>query len=565
LSHDDSVGLLRRIVGDRRVDAEFDAAERLADLCGRLPLVLRITAANLASHDEMGLAQYVAQLSGPERLNRLAVEGDPAAAASPMFDVSFSALIPADQRLLATLSLIPGDDFCDDLVASMIDRNPTETASALGRLTSAHLVENYRPARYRLHDLVREYALRQARRVMAEEGRHAARSRFIHWYFHNRNQLRPEEGANVIAALKTWLGEPDTWRLAVSLSGFRSAEFQSSELLRLAQDELPMARESGDTQGIALLCVTVATLLSYTGDRASAITYAQEAVNVAPEDPDGHFHANLAILLLQVGRYADAEPVLRTALAAATTNGNQRLIQSCTSMLANTLRIRGDWDEAEKLLLPLASPKNELPSRIGALLHLAETLGDRGRESEVSPVLDEALAIASNSPDIRHKALTLIIRAAHLDRIGSAGLAHQDLTEALNLAEQGERAVLTYDVRLVRAELLSNSGKQDEATSELDLLPHNDSDPALTAELSRLRCLVHTRRRDFVRAVEFGQRAREIYGAMRYPLRLARTLELLSDAYNGAGDSIRAKECHGAAQKVFLNLGLAVTEAQTED
>ncbi|WP_406423908.1 hypothetical protein [Streptomyces sp. NBC_01589] len=43
----DSIGLLRRLIGESRTDADPEAVTDLARLCGGLPLALRIAGARL--------------------------------------------------------------------------------------------------------------------------------------------------------------------------------------------------------------------------------------------------------------------------------------------------------------------------------------------------------------------------------------------------------------------------------------------------------------------------------------------------------------------------------------
>ncbi|NEE47142.1 hypothetical protein G3M55_21310, partial [Streptomyces sp. SID8455] len=67
--------LLGSIIGECRATAEEEAARRLVQLCGGLPLAIRIAGANLVARDT-GIADYCAELAGDDLLSRLRVEGD---------------------------------------------------------------------------------------------------------------------------------------------------------------------------------------------------------------------------------------------------------------------------------------------------------------------------------------------------------------------------------------------------------------------------------------------------------------------------------------------------------
>jgi hypothetical protein len=62
LTPGEAVELLARILGEERVTAERQAARELAEVCGLLPLALRIAAANLAGQPGQPIAGYVARL-----------------------------------------------------------------------------------------------------------------------------------------------------------------------------------------------------------------------------------------------------------------------------------------------------------------------------------------------------------------------------------------------------------------------------------------------------------------------------------------------------------------------
>lgn len=67
LPGEDAVGLLRMLIG-ARVDADPEAAARLADQCCRLPLALRVAAELAASRPEMPLATLTGELADQQRV-----------------------------------------------------------------------------------------------------------------------------------------------------------------------------------------------------------------------------------------------------------------------------------------------------------------------------------------------------------------------------------------------------------------------------------------------------------------------------------------------------------------
>jgi DNA-binding SARP family transcriptional activator len=72
----EAIELLRAVIGAERVDDEPQATADLADLCGYLPLALRIAAGHLALRPGEPIAAYADHLRGNNRLLALAVLGD---------------------------------------------------------------------------------------------------------------------------------------------------------------------------------------------------------------------------------------------------------------------------------------------------------------------------------------------------------------------------------------------------------------------------------------------------------------------------------------------------------
>jgi hypothetical protein len=66
LAKDESVALLARIAGQRKVDAEPDAAAELAALCAHNPLALRIVATRTTTRPHWPLASWAELLAAPE-------------------------------------------------------------------------------------------------------------------------------------------------------------------------------------------------------------------------------------------------------------------------------------------------------------------------------------------------------------------------------------------------------------------------------------------------------------------------------------------------------------------
>jgi hypothetical protein len=154
----EAVTLIGSMLGDTRVGREPAAVRELAQLCGYLPLALRIAAANLADHPHWTIAEYAAQLAVGNRLTQLALDGDQTTAVQAAFDISYAALPGRARRVFRRLAFAPEPDFTVDDAVAVTHRSPAEVSRLLEVLVAAHLVEPTAPGRYCMHDLLKLYA-----------------------------------------------------------------------------------------------------------------------------------------------------------------------------------------------------------------------------------------------------------------------------------------------------------------------------------------------------------------------------------------------------------------------
>lgn len=187
LARAEAVSLLSRLLGEERVAREHDAADELAELCARLPLALRVAAANLAADAGKPLADAAGELAAGDRLSQLAMPGDQQTAVRVAFACSYRVLPAAAQRLFRRLGLLPGPDFTAAAAAVLAGLAPAACAELLDALRAAHLLERRAAAsraedRFHCHDLLRWFAAERAEAEDAEADRvEAVRALFDHY------------------------------------------------------------------------------------------------------------------------------------------------------------------------------------------------------------------------------------------------------------------------------------------------------------------------------------------------------------------------------------------------
>ncbi|MFF9566696.1 BTAD domain-containing putative transcriptional regulator [Streptomyces sp. NPDC014685] len=148
----ESYALLRSVLGAERVEAEPEAAHRLAALCGHFPFALRILTARLLTRPALGLGDAVGWLA-EDPLARLALTDCPGLSVTGLLDGALNRLDPRLSEAFSHLATVPGDTFAARDV-------PGVTEAVLERLADAGLLEDGPPGPYRIHELLRVYVRR---------------------------------------------------------------------------------------------------------------------------------------------------------------------------------------------------------------------------------------------------------------------------------------------------------------------------------------------------------------------------------------------------------------------
>lgn len=164
LRREEAVELLTRVIGPERVHRESQAARDLADLCGLLPLAVRIAAQRLAARPGEHLGKLAAQLA--EHTTRLDILHAGSLQVRVAFALSYRQLLKTTRTVFRRASLADGPDFSPRTAGLLAGLSLRRAAPCLRDLTDAGLLQPHPTAdRYRFHDLLRLFAAEQ----LAEE------------------------------------------------------------------------------------------------------------------------------------------------------------------------------------------------------------------------------------------------------------------------------------------------------------------------------------------------------------------------------------------------------------
>lgn len=369
--------LLERLLADDRADAEHEAIAELARLCGRLPLALRIAAANLVAGPATPVADYCARLRGGNLLSALQVEGDEHATVRAAFDLSYHALPEPARRMFRLLSVLPGPDVTAQGAAALLDTPVAAADRLLRRLAHAHLVQEPAPGRFAAFDLLHTYA----RELADEEETAAPRGRLLEWYL-------------------------------------RNAEAADRSLAR--QSRGPAGADPGDPRAAR-------------ADRGDAEPGDAEPGDAGPGDaePGG---GRQALEWLETERQSLVGAV-RTAADAGLHRVARRLAEALHGFL--TLRVyAADRLAVATLGLAAATADGDLRGRSAAQLRCAECYWTQGDNVRANELFAQALALAREADWLGGQAMALREMGAAHQEHGAMRQASSLLSQASSLTEQ---------------------------------------------------------------------------------------------------------------------------------
>ncbi|MEV6057134.1 helix-turn-helix domain-containing protein [Streptomyces sp. NPDC052107] len=175
----ESTELLTGILGERSASDGESALTRLAELCGGLPLALRIIGNRLVSRPGWDAAELAARLADEERRLDQFRAGDLKIANA--FGMSYEQLADSARRMFRRLAVVPGQDFDAALAAVAGGVSIADAWEALDDLVDLGLLHDSAAGRYRFHDLVRLFARDRLHEEEGATGRDALTGRVTSW------------------------------------------------------------------------------------------------------------------------------------------------------------------------------------------------------------------------------------------------------------------------------------------------------------------------------------------------------------------------------------------------
>ncbi|HEX2745936.1 MAG TPA: tetratricopeptide repeat protein [Streptosporangiaceae bacterium] len=327
--------------GDRRVRDEAVALQQVAEWCGRLPLALQIIAEILKADPGLPVAAMAAELQDPPaRLAALSREdgGVRTRAVRAAFEASYRRRASEQARLFRLLALNPGPDTATEAADALAGAPIRQVRPLLAALAGASLVTEQPVGgnRWRMHDLIRLYAVELGRDAALDDQSEAALDRLMEHYRdtaaaaddHLRalpGQAVPERFGGRADAL-AWLDAerptlvaavtlaaasdraPTGVSLALSLAVFLHWRRHFDDMITTEQTAVDSAHQVGDRYGEAAALRNLGVALGQVRRFEEAITAHQQAAALFTELGDRHREGmalnnlGLSVALEQSGR-----------------------------------------------------------------------------------------------------------------------------------------------------------------------------------------------------------------------------------------------------------------------
>ena len=466
LSSGESAALLARLVDD----SDPVTALRLAELCGNLPLALRIAAAR-AREDPCGITGYVDELARSDRLGLLAVDGDTDSAVSANLDRSYRNLDSDARSVFCRIGSLPGEDVSAELVNEFSGLSEVDTDRAVSQLVSGHLLERHQSDRYRMHDLVRLYAKRRARSTLTDVERDRLVDGFIQWHHDRAYRTDIAEESNLFLAVDELSAHPKLWRLVLALRSTINRGRFTDRTRRIVDGALAQAQEADDVLGMFRMTGLLAHLAFRSGDESMASELGERAIRYAANLTAREqitAEGNLGVVLRSTGRLESSRHHLSRAVDLAMDAGVVRPLQIFGRSLVSSLCETGHTDAAQRYVNSIREVREaEWSEADRAILDLsvAEVLLHRGDYSESLNRVEAAIAFAQREGQHFLLAMTLQKRARVMYFAGWPELAMQDNEAEARLIQTHRMATMEPEILFHRAEILIDLGEYTEALS----------------------------------------------------------------------------------------------------
>ncbi|MET8558715.1 tetratricopeptide repeat protein [Streptomyces sp. NPDC004959] len=440
---------------------DAEAMDRIGELCGGLPLALRLAGSALGARSPRGLVADLAAYG-------------PVAPVERALWLRYTDLAPEGQRLLRRLALAGRASLGAGAAAALLDVPERTATRLLAELAAAGLVDHVRGDRYRLHDVVRAFA----RTRLADEEEAAERTAALERLIVDYGELADAVIRLVDGKTSTRVGAPGPHGFASLEAALRWLDEESSFITAALRQA-----EGVDQRAVLDLLGALCDYCLLRGDlyRLGEISELTEAVDKGLLGRSVQWRKGIAAR--QLGELDTARTTLASVVDLYREAHNEPGTARALGSLGITLHHQGRLPEAaEKLREALALQSGDaLGGDRGWTLHaLAAVERDRGYPGEALALLRESLDLHRENESVHGLAWAHYQLGQVWLRLDEVERASDSLREALELYGRtrdgrGEAWALT---QLARAELVAGDSAAAVEGLRAALSRHHENEDA---------------------------------------------------------------------------------------
>jgi tetratricopeptide (TPR) repeat protein len=564
LSSEDAVALFMQLARRRPAGLDNDIKE-IVRLCGYLPLAISLLAAQLRHHPGWTTADLKARLlAAQNRLGEIHI-GDRAVTAA--FDLSYEGLDEKQQCFFRRLGLFPGGELDAYVTAAINDINVDEARQRLDRLYDDHFLDENGASRYRLHDLLREYAKTLSGSVDEEE-RAAILQRLRDYYLDalgSANRFLNREGYVSPPTAVTGRLIPVLHSRAEALDWLAD---ERSNIIAVIQ----WVNIQGDVGSVLQLTPAVAPFLRHAGpwDQAAQLhrTAADAAMEIDDRGARAEGLANLGVVCRLMATYPAASAALEESLQiyrALHDRGEQAYVLNQLGIVSYLMSKYVSAEAEQREALAIYQDLEDRPGIANALADLGMVCRQTSRYEEAAQVQTEALEIYRDIGDVYGQANSLrdlgIVQCVR-GQYATAAQFHSEAYELYKLlADRLHQAYALNEigyVRRLRGELSNASEAHTEALALYRELGDKYGQANSLRHLGTLRRLAG----DWSSATRLQEEARTIFRDLGSRDGEAHTSNEMGVLQRLASDVIAATASFEQAIELFRDIGDRWGEAE---
>ncbi|MFF3222369.1 BTAD domain-containing putative transcriptional regulator [Nocardia suismassiliense] len=404
LSQEDAVALFDQIADTQPGVDEIEDIATVVELCGRLPLAIRIAAARLRDRKGWTVADLIDRLDTHSRRARFLQVDDRNVMA--VLKLSYRYLSKQTQQIFRLLSLHPGSDFDAYSTAALTGVSFDDAEYCLEMLFELNLLRQDTVGRFYYHDLVRDCAFKLLTEAGAADEWDEARQSLFDYYIHSAYSWCSHfgDGAYLMTHfsdgvyLMTPHGFPAPRNLREVSSHQDAARALASEYSNLVAVCKFAAANGYDSHAWQLICILQPYLkLSGYGDIAFSLFQDGLQSARAADDKCGQSAClhGLAIACLERRSNAEAQELLQQAIKLSRELGDR--VREMAQLVSLGVAYFNDdrLDEAQSTLLAaeaMADCSAVQSLRVRVLNNLGVVCRDLGRIDESLDYLHRAAA-----------------------------------------------------------------------------------------------------------------------------------------------------------------------------